>query len=243
MLVTGTSAVGISQKSWPSHLNRSSLNLGKLAGAEEALRVHQEGRQHLGVAVLAGVHVEHEIDERALQLRAQVPVEGETRAGDLGGALEVQDAELAARGPSAPWARNRTAGGSPQRRTSTLSASLFPTGTDSCGTLGMPASSSRNCSSSAFTCSSSEEICSADARICCWRSEVSTPSFRSLAISALSALRRAFSCSAWEMALRRSQVEFAKLIELRRISARREPLRNAVEVVPEVSEIVHVPPC
>ena len=51
--------------------------------------------------------------------------------------------------------------GVPQRRTSTLSASLLPTGTDSCGRLGSVASS---VSSSACTVSSSAGIpvCSAD---------------------------------------------------------------------------------
>ena len=73
--------------------------LGKLAGAVEAGGVHQEGRQHFGIAVLARVDVEHEVDQRAFQLRAQAPVEGEARAGDLGGALEIEDAEFGAEIP------------------------------------------------------------------------------------------------------------------------------------------------
>ena len=45
------------------------------------------------------MHVEHEIDQRALQLGAQVPIEGETRAGDFGGALQIKDAEFGAQIP------------------------------------------------------------------------------------------------------------------------------------------------
>ena len=44
--------------------------------------------------MLAGVRVEHEIDERALQFRAHAPVKGKARAGDFGRPLEIQDAQL-----------------------------------------------------------------------------------------------------------------------------------------------------
>ena len=67
--------------------------LGKLAGAEEALAVDHEGRQDFGVAVLGGVQVEHEADEGALEAGACAHVDGEARAGELGGALEVENAE------------------------------------------------------------------------------------------------------------------------------------------------------
>ncbi len=67
--------------------------LGELAGAEEGLGIDHEGRQNLGVAVLGGVEVEHEVDERAFEARALPIVDGEARAGDLGGAVEVEDAE------------------------------------------------------------------------------------------------------------------------------------------------------
>ncbi len=75
------------------------LELGKLAGAEQAGGVDQERRQHLGVAVLARVDIQHEVDERPLQLRAHAPVDGKSRAGDFGGTLQVQDAQLRAQVP------------------------------------------------------------------------------------------------------------------------------------------------
>ena len=49
--------------------------------------------------MLARVQVEHEVHQRALQLRAQVPVDGEARAGQLHGALQVENAEF---GPQIP---------------------------------------------------------------------------------------------------------------------------------------------
>ena len=56
-------------------------------------RVDQERRLDFAVAVLARVQIEHEVDERAREPRAGAAQHGEPRAGDLGGALEVDDAE------------------------------------------------------------------------------------------------------------------------------------------------------
>ena len=72
---------------------------GQLAGAEQAGGVDHERRQNLGVAVLARVDVEHEVDEGALEARADAPVDGEAGAGDFGGTLEIQDAEFGAKIP------------------------------------------------------------------------------------------------------------------------------------------------
>ena len=66
------------------------LELGQVAGADQAEVVDQEGRQHFAVTVLGRVHVEHELDQHALQLGQSVEIEGEARAGDLGGALEIE---------------------------------------------------------------------------------------------------------------------------------------------------------
>src|SRR6185436_17780244 len=74
-------------------LEQVSLELGQLPGAHQRLAAHHEGRQHLAVAVLAGVEVEHQRDERPLEPRAGAEVGGEARAGELGAALEVEDAE------------------------------------------------------------------------------------------------------------------------------------------------------
>ena len=42
--------------------------LRQLAGTVQACGIYHERRQHFGIAVLAGVRIEHEIDQRALQL-------------------------------------------------------------------------------------------------------------------------------------------------------------------------------
>ncbi len=75
------------------------LELGKLPGAEQAGRVDQERRQHFGIAVLARVNVQHEVDQRAFQPGADAPIDGKPRAGDFGGALQIQNLQL---GPEIP---------------------------------------------------------------------------------------------------------------------------------------------
>ena len=67
--------------------------LRQLAGAEERLRVDHVGRQDFGVPVFAGVEVEHEVGEGAFEARSLAEVDDEARAGDLRGAVEVEDAE------------------------------------------------------------------------------------------------------------------------------------------------------
>ena len=63
------------------------------------LGVDHVGRQDFGVAVLAGVEVEHEVGEGALEAGSLAVVDDEAGAGDLGGALEVEDAEALAELP------------------------------------------------------------------------------------------------------------------------------------------------
>ena len=95
MLVSGTSEVGIrnSSRSATCVLKRSCSNFGKLARAGHRLARDHERRDHLGVAVLARVQIQHELDQRALQRRARSEIKREARAGDLAGALEVEDAQ------------------------------------------------------------------------------------------------------------------------------------------------------
>ena len=123
--------------------------LGQLAGAEERLGVDHEGRQHLGVAVLLGVQVEHEADQRPLQPRSRAHVDGEARPAQLGGAFEVENAERLADLPVRLGLEVECCGFSPQVFTVLLSASDLPTGTSSRVRLGTRARDWRNCSSRA----------------------------------------------------------------------------------------------
>ena len=77
----------------PFELEQIGLELGSWPVPTSAVAVDDERRQHLGVAVLAGVQVEHEGDQRALESRAGAEGDGEARAGELGAALEVEDAQ------------------------------------------------------------------------------------------------------------------------------------------------------
>src|ERR1035438_6347023 len=75
------------------------FELGELAGAVHRLGIDHKRRQDFGVAMLASVQVEHEIDQRAFELGAQDPIHGETGARDLGSTFEVEDAEFFAEFP------------------------------------------------------------------------------------------------------------------------------------------------
>ena len=75
------------------HAEEVGSKFRQLSGAIHGLGIHQVRRQHLGVAVLAGVQIEHEIGQRPLQPRSQVPVHREARAGKLGGAFEIEHAQ------------------------------------------------------------------------------------------------------------------------------------------------------
>ena len=66
--------------------------LRELAGAGHGRGVDHEGREHLGVALLLAVDVEHVLDERALELGALSEDDGEAGAGELHAAREVEDA-------------------------------------------------------------------------------------------------------------------------------------------------------
>ena len=63
-------------------LEQVGLELRQVAGAEERRSVHQEGRLHLAVSVLARVHVEHEVDQRPREARPGAQQEGEACAGN-----------------------------------------------------------------------------------------------------------------------------------------------------------------
>ena len=98
--MSGTSAVGIRiQIPVAADLEQILLELRQVARAGQRRGVHQERRLDFGVAVLARVEIEHEVDERAGEPRAGAHQHGEARAGHAGGALEIQDAERGAEFP------------------------------------------------------------------------------------------------------------------------------------------------
>src|SRR5581483_7300060 len=63
------------------------------------LRVREKRRLDLAVSMLARVQVEHEIDQRAGQLRAGAAENGEARTREPRRALEIEDAERRAEIP------------------------------------------------------------------------------------------------------------------------------------------------
>ena len=76
--------------------------LGQLAGAVEGLGVDHEGREDFGVAVFAGVQVEHEADESALKTGSGAHVDGKARAAELGRPLQIENPQRLAQLPVRP---------------------------------------------------------------------------------------------------------------------------------------------
>src|SRR3546814_18700139 len=64
--------------------------LRKLAGAEHRLVAHQQRRVDLGIAMLPGLHIEHELGERAMQPRHRPLQNRKARAGTCGRRLEIE---------------------------------------------------------------------------------------------------------------------------------------------------------
>ena len=87
--------------------------LGQLARAEDRLGLDHEGQVAFLVA-LAAVQVQHERDQGALQLRAGAVQHIESRAGDLGAALEVDDAKRRSQIPV--WLRRESQTSAVRRR-------------------------------------------------------------------------------------------------------------------------------
>ena len=119
-LVSGTSAVGISQ--WPVVVrNRSSANLGSWPVPNSAVVAHQERHGDLGIAVLPRLQVEHELAERPLQPRRAGPT---ARRSARRTAWRRGRSPCPARAPSSSCGRGAKSKsrGSPQRRSSTLCA-------------------------------------------------------------------------------------------------------------------------
>ena len=71
------------------------LELGQLARAIQRRSIDDIGRVALGVAVRAGLQVQHELGQRAVQAGDRAAHEREARAGQLGGHVEIQAQRLA----------------------------------------------------------------------------------------------------------------------------------------------------
>src|SRR5262249_4210148 len=69
------------------------LEFGELPDPEHRRPADQMGHPDLGIAVLARVEVEHEGRECSFQARGRSPEHREARFRDLGGPLEIEEAE------------------------------------------------------------------------------------------------------------------------------------------------------
>src|SRR5579883_169805 len=65
------------------------FELRKVAGTVETGGIDQERGKHFAIAVLARVDIEEEINQRALESGAEVPIDGESSTRDLRGTFKV----------------------------------------------------------------------------------------------------------------------------------------------------------
>ncbi len=87
--LTTRSGVGIG-------IGRAKQVLGKLwqlAGPEQRLRIDHEGRQHLGIAVLLRMQIEHKANQRPFQPRPSAHVDCKPRTAQLRRPLQIQNPE------------------------------------------------------------------------------------------------------------------------------------------------------
>ena len=85
------------------HAKKIGGKFRQLPGAIHRFGIHQIRRQNLGVSVLARVQIEHEVHQRPLQLRAQIPVDGEARARSVSPRVPDRECRVRRPGPSAAW--------------------------------------------------------------------------------------------------------------------------------------------
>jgi len=83
------------------------FKLRQLGGANQTRRLDEHRRRHLGVAVIAGVQIQQEIDEGAFEPRAGPGETDEGTATDLGCPLKVEQPMLRAQLKMASSARKR----------------------------------------------------------------------------------------------------------------------------------------
>ena len=132
-------------------------------------------------------------------------------------------------------------GGLPHLRTSLLSSAERPTGTDSCGTLGIPASIVRISWSISPACFSSSSLCARKALVCSICAVASCPAFFSLAISSDARFRCAFSVSDCVISWRRFSSTWRNPLRTccRVHPAPAKHFFNLCEVLSDVSKIKH----
>ena len=74
------------------------LELGQLAGAQHRVGIHEMRQPQLRVAVLARLHIQHELGDGALEPRQRAPHDREARLRQLRGTVHVEQAEAGADG-------------------------------------------------------------------------------------------------------------------------------------------------
>src|SRR5689334_24981417 len=74
-------------------LEKIGFKLRQLPGAEKCGTIDDERRQRFEITMLASLHIEHEIDQRAFESRPRAVQNCKTCRRDLGSVFEIEDAE------------------------------------------------------------------------------------------------------------------------------------------------------
>ena len=77
-------------------LEKIGFKLRQLSRAEKCGAIDDERRQRFDITMLARLHFEHEVDQRAFESRTRAVEDRKTRRSDLRGAFEIEYAECAA---------------------------------------------------------------------------------------------------------------------------------------------------
>ena len=107
-------------------------------------RIDEVRHVALGVAVLGGVQVEHELRERAVQARHGPAQRIEARAGELGGGLELEPADSGADLDVVARRKSERARRAPPPHFDVVRFGVADRARSACGRLGMPSSQSRS---------------------------------------------------------------------------------------------------
>ena len=123
------------------------LKFRQLRRADHAIAPHEKWRAHFEVAMLARVQIEHEIDQRALQLRARAGETNEPAPAQFRGALQIEKLQLRSRARRDPEPYRRDAAFRPNCAPPDWRSHLCRPAPSACGKFGISRSRFLCCSS------------------------------------------------------------------------------------------------
>ncbi len=216
----------------PCSLNRSASNFGNWPVPYKLAELTMNGGSTSLYPCSLRMHVQHEVDQRALQLRSQAPIHREARAGDLRRALEIQNPQLRSQIPMRLRLEIELAAACPSAGPRRYLPRSCPVGTDSCGVFGTPAIISRNASSSVVRLSGrARAIRSPISRTRCCRSVASCAGLPQLPDFLRFGVLLRFELLGFGQRRAPLRIQLAERLDVERESAIRQPLGDGIQIV------------